>query len=72
MIGARALEVGLIDALGDVDGLLREIGGTKVRAAWLRPKRKSGLVMRLLGRGAEAAAAEMAEFWQARAEFRKP
>jgi len=72
MIGSRAQDAGLIDRLGDVDGLLREIGGTKVRAAWLRPRRKTGLVMRLLGRGAEAAAAEMATFWQARAEFRKP
>ncbi|MCB8882004.1 S49 family peptidase [Acidisoma cellulosilytica] len=72
MIGSRAAEAGLIDKLGDVDGLLREIGGAKARAAWLKPKRKTGLVMRLLGRGAEAAAAEMAEVWQARAEFRKP
>lgn len=72
MIGSKARDAGLIDALGDVDGLVREIGGTKARAAWLKPKRKTGLVTRLLGRGAEAAAAEMAAFWQARAEFRQP
>jgi ClpP class serine protease len=71
MIGSRAKEVGLVDTLGDVDGLLRDIGGTKVRAAWLRPKRRGGL-LRLLGRGAEAAAVEMAELWQDRLEFRKP
>ncbi len=71
MIGSRAKEAGLVDLLGDVDGLVREIGGTKARAAWLRPKRRGGL-LRLLGRGAGTAAIEMAELWQDRLEFRKP
>jgi ClpP class serine protease len=71
MIGSRALAAGLIDALGDVDGLVREIGGPKLRAAWLRPKRRGGL-LRLLGRGATAAAVDIAELWRDRPEFRKP
>jgi ClpP class serine protease len=69
MIGSRAFAVGLIDGLGDVDGLLREIGGTKAKAVWLRPKRGRGL-LRLLGRGAMDAAAEVAEMWRETRQFR--
>ncbi|HTI01676.1 MAG TPA: S49 family peptidase [Acidisoma sp.] len=69
MIGSRAVEAGLVDRLGDVDGLLREMGGTKVRAAWLRPKRSRGL-LRFLGRGAREAAAEVAEIWSERPQLR--
>lgn len=71
MTGARALEAGLVDALGDVDGLLREIGGPKARGLWLRPKRRGGL-LRLLGRGASEALAEIGERWRDRADFRLP
>jgi signal peptide peptidase SppA len=60
MIGSKALAAGLIDSLGDVDGLLREIGGTRAKSVWLRPKRARGL-LRLLGRGASEAALDIAE-----------
>ena len=62
MIGSRARDAGLIDSLGDIDGLLREWGGPKLRAAWLRPKRRGGL-LRIFRRGAEAVAAELGDLW---------
>lgn len=68
MVGSRALAAGLIDALGDVDGLLREMGGPKVRSTWLRPKTRRSL-WRLLGRGAREAAVEMAELWTERPQL---
>jgi ClpP class serine protease len=40
MLGARALELGLIDRLGDVDALVRELGGAKARAQVIRPRRR--------------------------------
>ncbi len=46
MLGARAAEVGLIDRLGDLDGVLREIGGAKARAYVIKPRRR-GLLARL-------------------------
>jgi len=46
MLGARAVALGLIDGLGDVDSLLREIGGDKARKLVLRPRRR-GLLARL-------------------------
>lgn len=46
MLGARAMELGLIDRLGDVDSVLREMGGAKARAAVFRPRRR-GLLGRL-------------------------
>ena len=46
MLGARAAELGLIDRLGDLDGVVREIGGPKVRARVVRPRRR-GLLARL-------------------------
>jgi len=53
MLGARALEVGLIDRLGDVDMLVRELGGKRARAETLRPRRR-GLLGRLPRLTAEA------------------
>jgi len=46
MLGARAAEVGLVDRLGDLDGVLREIGGAKARAYVVKPRRR-GLLARL-------------------------
>jgi signal peptide peptidase SppA len=69
MIGSRAMETGLVDGLGDVDGLLREMGGVKAKALWLRPKRGRSL-LRLLGRGATEAATEVAEMWRETRQFR--
>ena len=60
MTGARALGLGLIDGLGDVDMLVREIGGARARPVWLRPKAPRGL-LRLLSRGAVEAALDLAE-----------
>ena len=69
MIGSRAMAAGLIDALGDVDGLVREMGGVKAKAVWLRPKRGRSL-LRLLGRGATDAVADVAEMWRETRTFR--
>jgi ClpP class serine protease len=46
MLGERALAVGLIDGLGDVDLLVRQIGGTRAVARRFAPKRR-GLLRRL-------------------------
>jgi ClpP class serine protease len=69
MIGSRALAAGLVDALGDVDGLVREMGGPKAKPLWLRPKRGRSL-LRLLGRGATEAVADVAEMWRESRGFR--
>jgi ClpP class serine protease len=53
MLGARALEAGLIDRLGDVDALVRELGGKRARAETFRPRRR-GLLSRLPRLTAEA------------------
>src|SRR5580658_10206343 len=37
MLGERALQVGLIDGLTDIDSLVRELGGAKARAKVFRP-----------------------------------
>lgn len=46
MLGERAQALGLIDRLGDLDAVVREIGGPKARAATFRPRRL-GLLQRL-------------------------
>jgi signal peptide peptidase SppA len=46
MLGERAVTVGLIDALGDLDQVVRELGGEKVRVQTNRPRRR-GLLGRL-------------------------
>jgi signal peptide peptidase SppA len=48
MLGERALQVGLIDGLTDIDSLVRELGGAKARAKVFRPRRR-GLLRRLPG-----------------------
>jgi len=53
MLGAGALEAGLIDRFGDVDSLVREIGGKRARAQAFRPRRR-GLFARLPRMAAEA------------------
>lgn len=46
MLGERARDTGLIDGLGDIDSLVRSLGGPKVKARVLRPRRR-GLLQRL-------------------------
>ena len=53
MLGVGALEAGLIDRLGDVDALVRELGGRRARAQYFRPRRR-GLLARLPRLAAEA------------------
>ncbi len=53
MLGERALAVGLIDRLGDVDSLVRELAGEKAVARRFTPKRR-GLLSRLPRLGIEA------------------
>ncbi len=69
MIGSRAQDAGLIDAIGDIDGLVRELGGVKAKPLWLRQKRARSL-FRLLGRGATEAVADIAEMWRETRGFR--
>jgi ClpP class serine protease len=60
MLGARALEAGLIDGLGDVESVLREIGGDKARRRNFRPRRR-GLLARLPRAAATAMVDAVAE-----------
>jgi signal peptide peptidase SppA len=48
MLGERALTLGLIDGLADIEGLVRELAGEKARANVLRPRRHG--LMRMLPR----------------------
>ena len=48
MLGERALQVGLIDGLTDIDSLVRQLGGDKARAKVFRPRRR-GLLRRIPG-----------------------
>jgi ClpP class serine protease len=59
MLGERALACGLIDGLADVDGLVRELAGEKVRARVLRPRRRG--LLRMLPRLAVDAVLDAAE-----------
>jgi signal peptide peptidase SppA len=43
MLGARAAELGLVDRLGDLDSVLREVGGKKARPYVIRPRRRGWL-----------------------------
>ena len=54
-LGDRALALGLIDGLGDLDALLRELGGKRVRSRLVRPQRRRGLLSRIPRLMAEAA-----------------
>jgi signal peptide peptidase SppA len=60
MSGARALSLGLIDGLADVDALVKQLGGAKAKPVWLRPKAPRGL-LRFFTRSAVEAALDIAE-----------
>jgi len=47
MLGQQALDLGLIDRFGDLDALVREIGGPRARPRVYRPARRRGLLGRL-------------------------
>jgi signal peptide peptidase SppA len=51
MLGARAHELGLIDGFGDVDTVVKELGGAKAQPLWLRPSPPRG-IMRFFMRNA--------------------
>jgi ClpP class serine protease len=53
VLGARALELGLIDGLNDIDGLVRQIAGPRVGIRRFAPK-KRGLLSRLPRAGVDA------------------
>jgi len=55
MLGERALTLGLVDRLGDLDAEVRRIGGAKARPLVFRPRRR-GLLGRLPRMLAEVAA----------------
>ena len=60
MLGERAKTLGLIDGFGDVDSVVKELGGEKAKPVWLRPRRPRGL-LRLLTQSAVEAALDTAE-----------
>lgn len=60
MLGSRALTLGLIDGFGDVDSVVRDLGGRKAKPVWLRPRRPRGL-LRLLTQSAAASLLDAAE-----------
>jgi len=60
MLGERAATYGLIDGFGDVDSLIKELGGAKTKPLWLRPRRPRSL-MRLLTQSAVESAMDAAE-----------
>jgi signal peptide peptidase SppA len=60
MLGAKAKTLGLIDGFGDVDSLVKQLGGAKAKADILKPKRPRGL-LRLFARSAVESAFDIAE-----------
>jgi signal peptide peptidase SppA len=60
MLGEKAKILGLIDGFGDVDTVVKELGGEKAKAVWLRPKRPRGLA-RFFTRTAVEAVLDVAE-----------
>jgi ClpP class serine protease len=60
MLGEKARTLGLIDGFGDVDSLVKELGGDKAKPYWLRPRRPRGL-LRLITRGAVESLLDVAE-----------
>jgi signal peptide peptidase SppA len=60
MSGERALSLGLIDGLADIDTLVKQLGGPKAKAVWLRPRPPRGL-LRLFTRSAVESALDIAE-----------
>jgi signal peptide peptidase SppA len=60
MTGERALSLGLIDGLADIDMLVKQLGGEKAKPVWLRPKPPRG-IMRFITRSAVESALDIAE-----------
>ncbi len=60
MLGERAAGYGLIDGFGDVDSLVKDLGGARAKPLWLKPRRPRGW-MRLLTQSAVATALDIAE-----------
>ncbi len=60
MTGERALGLGLIDGLADIDTLVKQFGGKKAKAVWLRPKPPRGL-LRFFTRSAVESALDIAQ-----------
>ncbi len=60
MLGEKAKTLGLIDGFGDVDMVVKELGGDQAKPLYLRAKRPRGL-MRLISRSAVETAMEIAE-----------
>ncbi|HET6182548.1 MAG TPA: S49 family peptidase [Acetobacteraceae bacterium] len=53
MLADRGKALGLIDGFGDVESVVREIGGDKAKPRWFRPKPR-GLLRRIPGLAADA------------------
>jgi signal peptide peptidase SppA len=53
MLADRGLKFGLVDGFGDVESVVKEIGGEKAKPRWFRPKPK-GLLRRIPGLTAHA------------------
>jgi signal peptide peptidase SppA len=60
MLGEKAKTLGLIDGFGDVDTIVKQLGGEDAKPVWLKPKRPRGL-MRLLTRSAVDSILDAAE-----------
>ncbi|MDE8345224.1 MAG: S49 family peptidase [Acidocella sp.] len=60
MSGQKALSLGLIDGLGDVDLLVKELGGAKAKPLYIRAKPPRGL-LRFITRSAVQATLDIAE-----------
>ena len=60
MLGEQAKALGLIDGFGDVEQLVKTLGGEKARPLWLKPKPPRGL-WRLIFRNAAEAMLDVAE-----------
>jgi signal peptide peptidase SppA len=60
MLGEKAKSLGLIDGFGDVDSIVKAIGGQDAKPAYLKPKRTRGL-LRLVTKTAIESALDIAE-----------
>jgi signal peptide peptidase SppA len=55
MLGEKAKSLGLIDSFGDVDSVVKDLGGAKAKPAYLKPKRSRSLIRLVTGTAIEAA-----------------
>lgn len=60
MLGTRAKALGLIDEFGDVEQVVKQLGGEKAKPVWIKPKASKGL-LRLLLRNATEVALDVAQ-----------